>query len=153
MGEWRSPDTPATKVKFFKVDAPTYDASTGTFRMFFHRSSNLISTDKWANEQAAAQGSRHSFQIPSDIKSGTYVVRTELLALHGNSLGGSVTGPEFYVGCFNVDVIGSGTASPEGATFPGAYKDGDIGLTFKPYFGRGANPTHNVKYVSPLPIF
>jgi hypothetical protein len=118
--------------------------------MFCNRSSNLISIDKWANEQAAAHGSKHSFQIPSDIKPGTYVVRTELLALHGNTLGGSVKGAEFYVGCFNVDVIGSGTASPEGVTFPGAYKDGDIGLTFKPYFGRGSDPVLNAKYVSPL---
>jgi hypothetical protein len=31
MGEHSSPGTPATQVKFFKVDAPSYDAATGKF--------------------------------------------------------------------------------------------------------------------------
>jgi hypothetical protein len=29
MGEHTTPTTPATQVKFFKVDAPSYDAATG----------------------------------------------------------------------------------------------------------------------------
>jgi cellulase len=93
----------------------------------------------------------HSFKIPSDIKPGPYVVRTELLALHTNTKSFAMTplgGPEFYLGCFNVDVIGNGTAAPEGATFPGAYKKGDAGLTFAPYYGTGSGAAVNSKYVS-----
>ena len=93
----------------------------------------------------------HSFTIPSDIKPGTYVVRTELLALHTNSPSFVMTplgGPEFYLGCFNVEVIGSGTATPEGTTFPGAYKRGDKGLSFAPYYGTGSGVEKNSKYVS-----
>jgi hypothetical protein len=94
---------------------------------------------------------RHSFQIPSDIKPGTYVVRTELLALHANTPTMKMTpvnGPEFYLHCFNVEIIGSGTATPEGVTFPGAYKAGDPGLFFSPYYGDGSGVAHNSKYVS-----
>jgi cellulase len=80
-------------------------------------------------------------------------MRTELLALHGNSLSSQsavVTGPEFYVHCFNIDVIGSGIATPEGVTFPDAYKPGDKGLFFSPYFGGGSGVEHNSQYVSTL---
>jgi cellulase len=92
----------------------------------------------------------HSFKIPSDIKPGTYVVRTELLALHTNSPSFAMTplgGPEFYLGCFNVEVIGNGTVTPEGVTFPGAYKKGDQGLTFAPYYGTGSGVEKNSRYV------
>jgi lytic cellulose monooxygenase (C1-hydroxylating) len=93
----------------------------------------------------------HSFRIPSDIKPGTYVLRTELLALHGNTPSMQytpVSGPEFYLHCVNIDVTGSGTATPEGVTFPGAYKPGEKGLTFAPYYGDGSGVEKNSKYVS-----
>jgi hypothetical protein len=78
-------------------------------------------------------------------------VRTELLALHTNSPSFVKTplgGPEFYLGCFNVDVIGNGTATPVGTTFPGAYTKGEKGLTFAPYYGDGSGVEQNSKYVS-----
>ena len=93
----------------------------------------------------------HSFQIPSDIKPGTYVLRTELVALHGNTQSMQptpVSGPEFYIHCFNIDVTGSGIATPEGVIFPGAYKPDDKGLTFAPYYGNGFGVEKNSKYVS-----
>jgi cellulase len=111
---------------------------------------NLTLIDTWANEWAADKGNSHSFQIPSDIKPGTYVMRTELIALHGNAKavqGGPVSGPEFYVHCFNIDVIGSGTATPAGVTFPGGYKPGDKGLYSSPYIADGSGID---KYVSQL---
>lgn len=138
MGEFPSPNTAATQVKFFKVDAPSYDAAT----------------DTWANERAAKNGMTHSFQIPSDIKPGTYVVRTELLALHANSpsmVMTPISGPEFYLACFNVEVTGNGTATPKGVTFPGAYKLGDKGLSFSPYYGTGSGVEKNSKYITPGP--
>jgi hypothetical protein len=94
----------------------------------------------------------HSFQIPSDIKPGTYVLRTELLALHANTAMMKMTpvsGPEFYLHCFNIEVTGSGTVTPEGNTFPGWYKSGDPGLSFVPYFGDGKGVEHDSKYVRP----
>jgi cellulase len=112
--------------------------------------SHSILKDTWANERAAKNNMTHSFKIPSDIKPGVYVVKTELLALHTNSPTFAMTplrGPEFYLGCFNVEVIGNGTATPAGETFPGAYKSGDKGLTFAPYYGTGSGFAQNSKYV------
>src|ERR1700743_616636 len=138
MGEFPSQDTSPNKVKFFKVDAPSYDAAT----------------DSWANERAADHNMTHTFTIPSDLKPGTYVVRTELLALHTNTPSFAWTplaGPEFYLGCFNVEVTGTGTSTPEGMTFPGAYKTGEKGLTFSPSTGPGSGVEKKRKYVTPGP--
>jgi hypothetical protein len=93
----------------------------------------------------------HTFRIPSDIKPGTYVLRTELLALHGNTKPMQMTpvsGPEFYLHCFNVEVTGSGTETPPGNTFPGTYKRGEPGLSFIPYYGDGSGVEKNSRYVS-----
>jgi cellulase len=65
-----------------------------------------------------------------------YIFRTDLVALHGNAMGsglpkkGTGQGPQFYTHCFNVQILGDGTVSPEGVKFPGGYKREDSGLTF-----------------------
>jgi lytic cellulose monooxygenase (C1-hydroxylating) len=67
----------------------------------------------------------YNFQLPSDIKAGTYVLRHELLALHANyplMKYGPLGGPQFFIHCFNIEVTGSGTETPSGVTFSGAYK-------------------------------
>jgi hypothetical protein len=60
---------------------------------------------------------------------------------------------QVYLHCFNLDIIGTGTVTPEGGVkFPGGYKATDPGLTFPPYMTYG-NPdikvgmAHNSKYV------
>lgn len=43
----------------------------------------------------------------------------------------SPIGPQFYMACFNVKVIGDGTAAPKGLPFPGGYSlEKDPGLTY-----------------------
>jgi hypothetical protein len=39
-------------------------------------------------------------------------------------------GAQFYMTCFNFKITGSGTATPKGVKFPGAYKRDDTGLHF-----------------------
>jgi hypothetical protein len=116
----------------------------------------LISIDKWANQIASDNNDTYHIQIPSDIKPGTYVLRTELIALHGNfkELKTNLLRDQIqvYNHCFNIEVIGNGTATPEGVTFPGAYKPNDFGFTFRPFFTYGNDTTgateQNSKYVS-----
>jgi len=87
----------------------------------------------WANEELIKQNYTDYFKIPSDIKPGLYVLRTELLALHGNSFSSAPTlysGPQFYTHCFNVQISGNGNATPQGVTFPGGYKRDDPGVKF-----------------------
>ena len=97
---------------------------------------------KWANEIASENGDSYKIQIPSDVKSGTYVLRTELIALHGNADQLSTTplaGPQFYTYCFNVVVINSGNVRPDGVLFPGAYtKEALRAGRYLPYKGVSA---------------
>lgn len=93
------PQAKPQNLSFFKIDEKGYD----------------LKTNLWANEKLIKEDRKNTVQIPSDIKPGTYVLRTELLALHYSS----TQGPQFYPHCFNILVEGSGTASPPGVKFPG----------------------------------
>jgi cellulase len=78
-------------------------------------------------------GNRDQFKIPSDIKPGLYILRSELLSLHGNghTANPGLKGlPQFYTHCFNIEVMGSGNANPAGVHFPGGYPKGDLGVGF-----------------------
>jgi hypothetical protein len=98
----------------------------------------LTVAGKWANEDLIDRDTADTLQLPSDIKPGTYILRTELLALHGNSMSympTEGTGPQFYIHCFNLDISGTGTAEPKGVKFPGGYKRTDPGVKFNLYRG------------------
>jgi cellulase len=71
-----------------------------------------------------------NFQLPSDIKLGMYVLRTEPLALYSNFVTGT---PQFFTHCFNLDISGGGTATPEGVKFPGGYKNDDANVKYNIY--------------------
>jgi hypothetical protein len=80
-------------------------------------------------------------QLPSDIKPGMYILRTELIALHSNKyampkLG--FGGPQFFTHCFNVDITGDGTQTPAGVKFPGGYRREDPGVAFNLYTSEAA---------------
>jgi cellulase len=109
LGAWPTPDKKPQAVQFFKIYELGYDKMR----------------KKWANEDIIADGYKNTIQIPSDIKPGTYILRTDLLSLHGN---GRIDGPQFYTHCFNVEVLGDGTVSPPGVTFPGGYKANEPGV-------------------------
>ena len=69
----------------------------------------MISTGGWTN-----------FQMPSCIAPGNYLMRFELIALHSASSAG---GAQFYVGCAQINVTGSGTKTGSDlVSFPGAYQ-------------------------------
>jgi cellulase len=126
LGEFPSADTKPQDVNFFKIFEQGYDSAKGQhlLQKLPDKPSTDTSLGKWANEIASDNGDSYKVQIPSDIKSGTYVLRTEIIALHGNAKqlqGGPLAGPQFYTYCFNVDVINGGNAQPEGVKFPGAY--------------------------------
>jgi hypothetical protein len=96
---------------------------------------------KWANEIIIEAGYKNTFQLPSDIKPGMYILRTDLLSLHGN---GMIDGPQFYTHCFNLDISGTGNAAPSGVKFPGGYKENEPGVVFR----LSGNPDAYANYVS-----
>jgi hypothetical protein len=66
--------------------------------------------------------------LPSDIASGEYLIRHEIIALH---LATEMGGAEFYPSCSQLKIGGNGTAVPsadELVSFPGAYSDDDPGI-------------------------
>ncbi|TLD37872.1 Rhamnogalacturonate lyase B [Venturia nashicola] len=136
MGYLPTPSTSINTVKFFKIQDESYDPRT----------------DTWASDRAASAGNSYTLRIPSDVVPGPYVLRTEMLALHANTASMKMTpvgGPEFYLHCFNIEVLGNGTVAPEGTTFPGTYKATDPGMGFVPYFGEGSGVERNKFFVSP----
>ncbi len=96
--------------------------------------------EQWENEKLIQQGYRDYIQLPSDIKPGRYILRTELVALHSNSYTSvpGLGGPQFFTHCFNVDIKGDGTATPPGVKFPGGYKNADPGVKFNLYVSEAA---------------
>jgi hypothetical protein len=142
LGELPTPETKPQDVKFFKIFEQGFNASR----------------EEWANQVAVDNANQYTVQIPSDIKSGTYVLRTELIALHGNMANlntTSLAGPQFYPYCINIDIVNGGSATPDGVKFPGAYKSSDYGIAFSPYMtyknvSSAAGTAQNSKYVCTL---
>lgn len=69
---------------------------------------------------------QYSSKIPATLAPGNYLVRHELLALH------QANTPQFYPECAQLQVTGSGTASPSGAfltAIPGYATQKDPGVT------------------------
>ncbi|KAI1347881.1 endoglucanase II [Xylaria sp. FL0043] len=73
----------------------------------------------------------YSYQIPSCIEDGEYLLRIQSLAIHNPWPAGI---PQFYISCAQVKVTGgSGSANPTNALIPGAFKDTDPGYTVNIY--------------------
>lgn len=91
-------------------------------------------TELWANEKIIQNNNQDGpITIPSDIQPGLYILRTELLSLHGNGQKNNpgLKGlPQFYTHCYNIQITGEGTAKPEGVKFPGGYPKSDAGVGF-----------------------
>lgn len=97
----------------------------------------------WANEILIEQCLTETFPLLSDIKPGLYIFRNEFLSLHRN---GMLDGPQFYTHCFNIEILGNGTVTPECVTFLGGYKKDESGVNFRLSQGQAAFST----YASPV---
>jgi hypothetical protein len=101
-------------LRFFKIDGAGYDKTKG----------------QWAADALRANGNSWLVQIPSDLKAGNYVLRHEIIALHGGS---SPNGAQAYPQCMNLRVTGSGSNVPSGVPGTSLYKATDPGILFNPY--------------------
>uniref|UniRef100_A0A0D2YI01 lytic cellulose monooxygenase (C4-dehydrogenating) n=1 Tax=Fusarium oxysporum (strain Fo5176) TaxID=660025 RepID=A0A0D2YI01_FUSOF len=107
-------------LKFFKIDEVglVKAGNPGTYG-----SDELIANDNgWL------------VQIPENIKAGAYVLRHQIIALHG---GFQEDGAQNYPQCFNLEIEGSGTEQPKGILGTELYKPDDKGIKFDIY----SNPT------------
>ncbi|KAI7775380.1 hypothetical protein LA080_006878 [Diaporthe eres] len=92
---------------------------------------------KWANEIMEAVNMTHEFKLPAKLTSGDYLLRSEMLALHGSQTQG---GAQFYIGCMQLRISGSSASCSPSIKLPGAYKATDSDI-YIPNFYNGFDPT------------
>jgi len=115
-----------------KVGSATSDVGYGSgwFKISEAGLTNVASQN-WAVTDLIAAGGVQNIPIPSCIASGQYLLRAEIIALHGASSAG---GAQFYMECAQINVTGgSGSKSPATVSLPGAYKSSDPGITINIY--------------------
>ncbi len=79
----------------------------------------------WGSDQLIANGNAWLVQIPSTIAPGNYVLRHEIIALHSAN---NPNGAQNYPQCFNLQITGSGTATPQGVLGTKLYTPTDAGI-------------------------
>ncbi|KAL4892796.1 glycosyl hydrolase family 61-domain-containing protein [Aspergillus ambiguus] len=84
----------------------------------------------WADDQLISNGNGWLVQIPPTIAPGNYVLRHEIIALHG---AGSENGAQLYPQCINLRITGSGTAQPSGVLGVDLYSARDPGILINIY--------------------
>ncbi|KAK6362658.1 hypothetical protein TWF730_000113 [Orbilia blumenaviensis] len=104
-----------TGLKWFKVYEDGWDQASNT----------------WAVDKLYAAKGLVSFKLPDCIPPGNYLLRGELIALHG---AGSNLGAQFYMECAQINIVGGGSASPPTVSFPGAYAQNDPGVLVNIYY-------------------
>jgi hypothetical protein len=77
-----------------------------------------------------ANNNSWSVTIPTDIAPGNYVLRHEIIALHS---AGESNGAQNYPQCVNLEISGTGTATPSGTLGTALYSEADPGILFDIY--------------------
>ncbi|KAJ4404317.1 hypothetical protein N0V91_006011 [Didymella pomorum] len=92
-----------------------------------------LSGGKWAVEKFIANKGQITITLP-DLAAGEYLIRPEIIALHE---GNRKAGAQFYNGCGQIKVTGSGSASlpATGVDMTKAYSAEDPGVLFDIYSG------------------
>jgi cellulase len=78
----------------------------------------------------SSKGNAWTVTIPENLAPGNYVLRHEILALHS---AGQANGAQFYPQCINLEVTGSGSATPDGVAGTSLYTAEDPGVLFNLY--------------------
>ena len=90
-----------------------------------------VATQQWAAGKLMENGNTWKVTVPSSLAPGQYVIRHEIIALHG---AGSANGAQNYPQCINFEVTGSGsTQLPSGTLGVDLYNSNDPGILFNPY--------------------
>lgn len=91
------------------------------------------SKNKWCLDKLRGQKGLLTVPIPKNLKSGSYVLRSEFNALHEANQKGKA---QFYIFCIDIAVTGSGNVMPSGSdtvSIPGHLKADTPGVLFDVY--------------------
>ncbi|KAH8894484.1 hypothetical protein GQ53DRAFT_744672 [Thozetella sp. PMI_491] len=88
------------------------------------------SENPWGTKDLNTCCGKMDVLIPKDIAPGDYLLRAEAIALHA---AGSSGGAQMYMTCYQITVTGSGSASPDTVSIPGAYAASDPGILINIY--------------------
>jgi len=90
-----------------------------------------VGSQTWATQDLIANQGKQEITIPPCIADGQYLLRPELIALHGAS---NTNGAQFYMECAQINVTGgTGAKTPATVSLPGAYKASDPGILLNIY--------------------
>ncbi|KAJ2806519.1 hypothetical protein H4R20_001656 [Coemansia guatemalensis] len=114
--------------------------SNGEGNVWFkiHEDGYTADDDKWCVDRIVASKGLWDIPIPSDIKPGNYLLRTEVIALHeADRVYGEDedAGAQYYPNCAQLTITGTGSAVPSGVAIPGLYKPDDPGIHFNLWDG------------------
>ncbi|KFX94667.1 hypothetical protein O988_06164 [Pseudogymnoascus sp. VKM F-3808] len=92
----------------------------------------------WAESILEENNSTWTVEVPASLVAGNYVLRHEIVALHGAYAEG---GAQFYPQCINLEVTGGGSDNPAGVVGTELYKSDDPGVLYNIYNDE-ASPTY-----------
>ncbi|KAH8685029.1 endoglucanase-4 [Ilyonectria robusta] len=93
--------------------------------------SSIVSGTTWVTDTLIASNYSTSTTIPRNLKAGNYVIRHEIIALHGAQ---NDNGAQAYPQCLNLKVGGSGTVAPSSGTVgTSLYTRSESGIMFNLY--------------------
>ncbi|RAL62763.1 hypothetical protein DID88_004605 [Monilinia fructigena] len=84
----------------------------------------------WGTDVLIANNNSWTVKIPSNIATGNYVLRHEIIALHA---AGSANGAQNYPQCVSLAIKGTGTTNPAGVSATTFYTPTDPGILFDIY--------------------
>ncbi|OLN89063.1 Polysaccharide monooxygenase Cel61a 3 [Colletotrichum chlorophyti] len=87
-------------------------------------------TNQWAASDLIKNGNAWLVRIPTDIAPGHYVLRHDIIALHGAQ---DPNGAQSYPQCINLEITGQGTYNPPGVPGTELYKSNDPGILYNIY--------------------
>jgi cellulase len=107
------------------------ESSAGNLQWSKFSQSAIVSGTTWVTDQLIANNFTSSTTIPRNLKAGNYVIRHEIIALHG---AGSDNGAQAYPQCLTLRVSGSGTVAPtSGTVSTSLYTRNQPGILFNLY--------------------
>jgi len=118
-------------IMVYLAKVPSALTTTVTGLSWFKIAEWGLQNGTWGTTQLWNLDGRFPATIPTCIEPGNYFLRAEIIALHAAS---TYPGAQFYLECAQINVVGSGTESPAGVAFPGAYAPTDPGITIDIYW-------------------